>query len=123
VVLLVGLHSVPADYYDAAVVDGAGPLGLFRYITLPLISPWLILLAFRDLILSFVYPFTPALLMTGGDPYYSTLFLPLLAFRESFGSLRFGMGSTITLVTFATSLALVIALLLMLRRWSWTDEQ
>ena len=53
VVLLVGLQSVPADLYDAAVVDGAGPFSLFRYITLPLISPWLILLAFRDLILSF----------------------------------------------------------------------
>jgi multiple sugar transport system permease protein len=123
VVLLAGLQSVPADYYDAAVVDGAGPLSLFRYVTLPLISPWLILLAFRDLILSFVYPFTPSLLMTGGEPYYSTLFLPLLAFRESFGSLRFGMGSAITLVTFATSLVLVLALVLILRRWSWTDEQ
>ena len=46
--------------------------------------------------------------MTGGDPYYSTLFLPLLAFREAFGSLRFGMGSAITLITFVASL-----------RWCW----
>jgi multiple sugar transport system permease protein len=123
VVLLAGLQSVPLDLYDAAVVDGAGPLGLFRHITLPLISPWLILLAFRDLILSFVYPFTPSLLMTGGDPYYSTLFLPLLAFREAFGSLRFGMGAAITLITFAASLALVLALALLLRRWSFADDQ
>ena len=122
VVLLAGLQSVPADYYDAALVDGAGPLSLFRHVTLPLISPWLILLAFRDLILSFVYPFTPSLLMTGGDPYYSTLFLPLLAFREAFGSLRFGMGSAITLVTFAASLLLVLALGLILRRWTWADD-
>jgi multiple sugar transport system permease protein len=122
VVLLVGLQSVPAELYDAAVVDGAGPLSLFRYVTLPLISPWLILLAFRDLILSFIYPFTPALLMTGGDPYYSTLFLPLLAFREAFGSLRFGMGSAITLLTFVASLVLVLALGLLLRRWSFADD-
>jgi multiple sugar transport system permease protein len=123
VVLLAGLQSVPLDLYDAAVVDGAGPFSLFRYVTLPLISPWLILLAFRDLILSFVYPFTPSLLMTGGDPYYSTLFLPLLAFREAFGSLRFGMGSAITLITFAVSLVLVLALGLLLRRWSFADDQ
>ena len=122
VVLLVGLQSVPADYYDAAVVDGAGPLSLFRHVTLPLISPWLILLAFRDLILSLVYPFTPALLMTGSVPYYSTLFMPILAFRESFGSLRFGMGAAITLVIFVASLALVLALALILRRWSWADD-
>jgi len=123
VVLLAGLQSVPLDLYDAAVVDGAGLLSLFRYVTLPLISPWLILLAFRDLILSFVYPFTPSLLMTGGDPYYSTLFLPLLAFREAFGSLRFGMGSAITLITFAVSLVLVLTLGLLLRRWSFADDQ
>ncbi len=123
VVLLAGLQSVPLDLYDAAVVDGAGPLSLFQYVTLPLISPWLILLAFRDLILSFIYPFTLSLLMTGGDPYYSTLFLPLLAFREAFGSLRFGMGSAITLVTFAVSLVLVLALGLLLRRWSFADDQ
>jgi len=123
VVLLAGLQSVPLDLYDAAVVDGAGPFSLFRYVTLPLISPWLILLAFRDLILSFVYPFTPSLLMTGGDPYYSTLFLPLLAFREAFGSLRFGMGAAITLITFAVSLVLVLALGLLLRRWSFADDQ
>ena len=123
VVLLAGLQSVPLELYDAAVVDGASAFSLFRYVTLPLISPWLILLAFRDLILSFVYPFTPSLLMTGGDPYYSTLFLPLLAFREAFGSLRFGMGSAITLVTFAVSLLLVLALGLLLRRWSFADDQ
>src|SRR5258708_34922241 len=46
VVLLVGLQSVPADYYDAAVVDGAAPLSLFRTITLPPISPCLVLLFF-----------------------------------------------------------------------------
>ena len=122
VVLLVGLQSVPADYYDAAVVDGAGPLSLFRHVTLPLIAPWLILLAFRDLILSLVYPFTPALLMTGSVPYYSTLFMPIVAFRESFGSLRFGIGAAITLVIFVASLALVLALALILRGWSWADD-
>jgi multiple sugar transport system permease protein len=122
VVLLAGLHTIPADLYDAARVDGAGRLQLFRDITLPFLSPWLILLTFRDVILSFIYPFVPAFLMTGGDPYYSTLFLPLLSFREAFGALRFGMGAAITLVTFATSLLLVAALLRLIRRWSWIDE-
>ena len=123
VVLLAGLHNVPADYYDAAVVDGAGPLGLFRHITLPLLSPWLILLTARDLILSLVYPFVPSILMTGGNPHYSTLFLPLMAFREAFASLRFGMGAAITLITFVTSLLLVLALLLWVRKWNWADDQ
>ncbi|MEP7356865.1 MAG: sugar ABC transporter permease [Anaerolineales bacterium] len=122
VVLLAGLQSVPDDLYDAAVVDGAGPRQLFARVTLPLLMPWLALLAMRDLILSFVYPFVPSLLMTGGDPYYSTLFLPLLAFREAFGSLRFGMGAAITLVTFAVSVAALMVAWLVVRRWGILNE-
>jgi multiple sugar transport system permease protein len=122
VVLLAGLQSVPGDLYDAAVVDGAGPRQLFAYVTLPLLAPWLALLAARDLILSFVYPFVPSLLMTGGDPYYSTLFMPLLAFREAFGALRFGMGAAITLITFAASVAALLGAWLVMRRWSAIRE-
>ena len=117
VVLLAGLRSVPDDYYDVAVVDGAGPGRLFFAITLPLLWPWLALLTARDLILSFVYPFVPSLLMTGGDPHYSTLFLPLLAFREAFGSLRFGMGAAITLVMVAASGVVLLGVWLLNRRW------
>ena len=122
VVLLAGLQSVPDDLYDAAVVDGAGPGQLLARVTLPLLRPWLALLTARDLILSFVYPFVPSLLMTGGDPYYSTLFLPLLAFREAFGSLRFGMGAAITLITFAVSVAALVGVWVVVRRGNLINE-
>jgi multiple sugar transport system permease protein len=121
VVLLAGLQTIPREYADAATVDGAGPGGFFRHITLPLLAPWLALLTARDIIWSFQYTFTPSLLMTRGDPYHATLFLPLLAYEETFANLRFGMGAAILVVMAACSLALVVAFYALVRRWTRAD--
>jgi multiple sugar transport system permease protein len=115
VVLLAGLKDVPRDYYDAGAVDGGSRLQLFRYVTLPLLAPWLILLTFRDVILSFQSTFVPAFVMTGGDPYYSTLFLPLLIYEEAFDRFRFGAGSALMLLMFLVTGALIVALYLVFR--------
>lgn len=117
VVLLAGLNSLPRDYFAAATVDGASRWQIFRFITLPLLAPWLALLTLRDMVFSFQSTFTPAFIMTGGDPYYATLFLPLLIYREAFDNFRFGMGMALTLVLFAASAALIGLALLILRRW------
>jgi multiple sugar transport system permease protein len=108
-VLLAALKGLPRDYFDAGAVDGAGPLGLFRFLTLPLLMPWLVLLTVRDVIVMFQYTFAPSVVMTGGDPYYATLFLPLLIFEEAFDRFRFGAGSALMLVTFLLSVALIVA--------------
>jgi multiple sugar transport system permease protein len=115
-VLLVGLRGVPRDYYDAGAVDGGGRLALFRWITLPLLAPWLLLLTFRDVIVVLGYTFTPSVLMTGGDPYYSTLFLPLLIFEEAFDRFRFGVGSALMLLLFLVT-ALMLVMLYLVFRW------
>ena len=97
--------GISRDYYDAGAVDGGSPLRLFRWITLPLLAPWLLLLTFRDVIVVLGYTFTPSVVMTGGDPYYSTLFLPLLIFEEAFDRFRFGMGSALMLLLFLLTAA------------------
>ena len=122
VLLLAALRSIPADYYAAAAVDGGGAWRVFRHLTLPLLWPWLTLLAVRDAIMTFQSTFTPAFLMTGGGPYYATLFLPLLAYSEAFDGFRFGQGSALTLLMLAATAALVAALLLLLSRWGYDDE-
>ena len=55
--------------------------------------------------------------MTGGDPYYATLFLPLLIFEEAFDRFRFGPGSAIMLLMFLTTLVLLCVLLLLFKGW------
>jgi multiple sugar transport system permease protein len=107
VVVLAGLQNIPPEYFAAAEVDGATRWQVARYITLPLLAPWLFLLTIRDLILSFQSVFTPSLIMTRGDPYYATLFLPLLIYEEAFDKLRFGPAAAMWVLMFAVTAALV----------------
>jgi len=122
VILLAGLRSIPPVIYAAARVDGAGAWGSFRYITLPVLTPWLLLLTIRDIILSLQSTFTPALLMTRGGPYYATLFLPLLMYDEAFDGLRFGIAAALMVLTFV-----VVAVLILLAYWlfeeGWGEDE
>ena len=121
VILLAALKSTPREIYDAASVDGSGRWQAFLHITLPLLKPWLILLLVRDVILAFQTTFTPAYIMTGGGPYYATLFLPVLAFEEAFDRLRFGIGSVMVLLMVLFTLALLILLFVIFQEWG--DEE
>jgi multiple sugar transport system permease protein len=114
-ILLAGLRSAPRELYDAADVDGAGRLRVFRSLTLPLLAPWLLLLTVRDVIVAMQYTFTPSVLMTGGEPHHATLFLPLLIFEEAVDRLRIGIGSTLVLGTFLFTGALIVVLYLVFR--------
>src|SRR6185436_6103932 len=42
-ILLGGLQALPSEPYEAARVDGAGPIAMLRYVTLPLLSPFIVL--------------------------------------------------------------------------------
>jgi len=122
IVLLAGLQEMPQDYFDAAAVDGGGRFRTFRYITLPLLAPWLVLLTLRDIIVSAQSTFTPAYLMTGGDPYYSTLFMPLLIYEEAFDRFRFGLGSAMMVVMFAGIGLLLFLVYKVLGGWGYSSD-
>lgn len=117
IVLLAALKSIPNETYESAWVDGSSRWQAFRYLTLPLLQPWLVLLLFRDVILTFQTTFTPAYVMTGGGPYYATLFLPLLIFEEAFDRLRFGIGSAMMLLMFLITLGLLFLLYGIFQGW------
>ncbi len=122
VLLLAALKSIPPDYYSAGKLDGAGPWRLFRYVTLPLLAPWLVLLTIRDIIVTSQSTFTAAYLMTGGGPYYSTLFMPLLIYEEAFDRFRFGLGSAMMIVMFLAIALLLYLVFLTLRGWGYEDD-
>lgn len=122
VMLLAGLQDAPLEYYQAAAIDGGNRRQMFRYITLPLLAPWLLLTTIRDLIFSTQSTFTPALIMTGGGPYYATLFLPLLIYEEAFDRFRFGHGAAMILLLFV-GIGLLLALLhKLVGGWGYADD-
>ena len=91
-----------------ASASGAGPWARFVRVTLPLMSPALLLMATRDTILSFQATFVPALLVTeGGPPPYGTTYLPLFVYRNAFEYLRYGYASAATVLMFVLTASIV----------------
>lgn len=122
VILLVGLRHIPRETYDAAYVDGAGSWKSFWAITLPLLTPWLVLLIVRDVVLTFQNTFTPAYLMTRGGPYYATFFLPLLTYETAFDGLRFGQAAAIMVLIFLYTLLMVLFVYFLFEGWGFDEE-
>jgi multiple sugar transport system permease protein len=118
VVLLAVRQGIPQDLYEVARVEDADSLFLFWRVTLPLMTPVLLLLLARDTIFSFQSTFVPALVVTeGGPPPYSTTYLPLFVYRTAFEYLRYGYAAAATLTMFALTAAIVYAQWRIIRRW------
>ena len=116
-IFLAGLRALPPEPYEAAMLDGASGLQIFRRITLPLMSKVIavaVLIRGIDLFRVFDYVFV----MTSGGPGTATYTVSLYAWQQTFSFIKWGYGATISLVTLA--LILVIANLFIWRakvRW------
>jgi multiple sugar transport system permease protein len=102
---LAGLQNIPSVIYEAAAIDGAGPWRRFTALTLPLLTPVLIVVVLIRSIWAF-RNFDMIWLLTGGGPINSTYVLPIMAYQEAFGKFRMGYATAI-----ATSLMLFLSLL------------
>ncbi|MBK8833872.1 MAG: sugar ABC transporter permease [Anaerolineae bacterium] len=122
VVALSGLKGIPRSYYQAAQADGAGALSLFRHVTLPLALPWIALVAVRDTIFALPWTFAVSSIMTGGDPFYTTLFLPLYARIQSVDYLKFGLGAAATTLMIVLA-ALALGLIGLAARRGWYADE
>lgn len=110
VITLAARRSLPEELYETAVLEGYRPWALFRRITLPLLAPALLLLAFRDVVYSFQTSFVPALVVTeGGPPPFSTTYLPLFVYRTGFEYLRYGYAAAATVVMLGITALMVLA--------------
>jgi multiple sugar transport system permease protein len=93
------LTSIPQEQYEAAVMDGAGPIARFRFITLPAITPTLLAVACLVTIYS-MRAFDLILAMTHGGPVNASNVLPLLSYQFSFEQFRFGVGAAVASFAF-----------------------
>lgn len=101
IILLAGLQAIPEDLYKQARIDGAGALKRFFKITMPLLRPVIVIsLIFRTV--DSLRMFDLVYVLTGGGPGGNTRTLSFLGY-ESFANDSFGMGTTISVVTFIIS--------------------
>lgn len=109
------LLTIPAELYEAAQVDGAGRLGAFSQITLPLLRPILLIaLLFRTL--DALRAFDLMFVLTGGGPAGTTETLTVYAYRSLFQTLQLGFGSAVGVVVFALVMLVAWVYLRILRR-------
>jgi multiple sugar transport system permease protein len=100
-VMFAGLQTVPGESVEAAQVDGATNLTLFRYIELPYLRPLLLLVLFfrvADVIRVFDHVFV----LTGGGPGTTTQYLSLYIYRIGFNFSDLGQASALAVVVMIT---------------------
>ena len=117
VVALATRQELPDELYAIARLEGASPLHVLRKVTLPLMSPVLVLLAIRDVAVVLQLSFSFTYLLTDGGPDRATLFMPIYAFDVGFEGLRYGYATAITLLIFVGCLALALLQWRLVRRW------
>ena len=99
VIFLAALQSIPKEYYEAAMIDGANAFDRFWYITLPSLRS-VILFAYIVGIIGSYQVFDQIYIMTSGGPVYSTSSIVLHLFNK-FMDLRLGYASAIAYILFA----------------------
>ena len=96
ILLMSGLAGIPEELYEAAAIDGAGPVRRFFLITLPLLKPTIALAVLFRAIQTFAI-FDLIWVLTGGGPGGSTQMIALYVYDTVFRYLDLGYGSTLTL--------------------------
>ncbi len=119
ITLLAALQAIPRDLYEAAAIDGAGPVQRFLSITLPFLAPTIAITVllrtvwvsnFADLII----------VMTNGGPADRTQIVASYIFTQAFKRLDFGYASAIALVLLV--LLLAYSMLIVLLRQSLLNK-
>ena len=114
-ILLGGLSSMPQDAYEAAVVDGATGWHQFRYITLPLMKPFINI----AIVLNVIYVFNslPIIwVMTEGGPANGTDILVTYLYKLAFRFGQLGKASAISLIMFGVLLIFTILYVALISR-------
>jgi multiple sugar transport system permease protein len=112
-VLLAGLQALPAEPFEAAAIDGAGPWPMFRYITLPLLRPYIYLvLIFR--FIDNLKIFDTIMSTTRGGPGTSTQLIQVFIYDEAFKNKNLAIALAGILIVW---LLTWIVTQLMFRKW------
>jgi len=116
-----GLRAIPDAYYQAAQIDGASKLAVFRYIQLPKLRGVLmiaVLLRFMDSFMIYTEPFV----LTGGGPGNATTFLSQYLTQKAVGQFDLGPAAAFSLIYFLIILLLCFILYNWMQRVGTVDK-
>lgn len=104
VIYLAGLQAIPKDLYEAAKIDGAGPIWRFRSVTLPMLSPISFFLVVTSILNTF-QAFDIIRVMTQGGPVNATNTLIYYIYEQGFVAFVVGRAAAAAMVLFALMFA------------------
>ncbi|WP_237839919.1 carbohydrate ABC transporter permease [Cellulosimicrobium cellulans] len=116
ILFLAALQGVPEEVQEAARIDGAGAWRRFRSITLPLISPTVLLVSILTIVGS-LEVFAQIAVLTGGGPGNSTTVLVYYLYQQAFRFNDFGYASAISVLLFVIVLVLTLVQWQTRKRW------
>jgi multiple sugar transport system permease protein len=121
VLFLAALQGVPQELYEAARVDGATRWTQFRQITVPLISPTILLTSIITVVGS-LQVFAQIAVLTQGGPGTSTTVLVYYLYQQAFQFHAFGYGSTLSVLLFGIVLLLTVIQWQMRKKWVFHES-
>lgn len=108
--LLAGLQLIPTELYEAARIDGGGGWRIFRFVTLPLLQPIMLIVVVYETITS-ILVFDLIYVLTGGGPGDSTSMISWFAYAEIFKNLNLGHGVALAIIIALITLVLILVYL------------
>ena len=117
ITLLAGLQTVPTELYEAATIDGASGWQRFRYVTLPILQPIILIVTLFSVIFTFA-DFQLVYVLTHGGPQNATNLFATYAFDIAMGSGQLGLGAAVALAMLPALALLIVAISIYLRKKS-----
>ena len=115
ITLLAGLQTIPLELYEAASIDGAASWTRFRYITLPLLMPVILIVTMFSVIFTFA-DFQLVYVLTHGGPANATNLFATYAFDIAMSGGQLGRGASVALAMLPALGLVIIALTIYMRR-------
>lgn len=123
-IYLAAIKGIPSELYEAAQIDGAGLIGRFRKITVPMLSPVLFFSVVTGTI-GTLQIFVQSLIMVDpiGGPQESTMFLMLQLYMNAFLYYKWGYASAIAWIIFVIAMALTLLNFVGAKRWVYYEGE
>jgi multiple sugar transport system permease protein len=117
-IVLGGMAALPTDPYDSATIDGASDWQMFRFITFPLILPY-VMVAVVIRTIDALKVFDTIFVITQGGPGTASETLNIFLYLQAFQFYNLGYASAVVVVFFLIIIALSLLLLYMRQRMKW----
>jgi len=116
IIFVAGVQNISREMYEAADIDGAGPLSKFWGITIPLLSPTLLFVSVIGVI-GALQVFEQPFVMTRGGPGDSSRTVVMIIYESAFQNLAIGYGAAIASLLFVLIMALTVLQFWFSKKW------